>query len=184
MSLSDWSSPKILRRAAALLLVFALPLASACTVRPLYSNPASDGTQAGVTADLSSIAIKPVETRYAQEVRNHLIFLFNGGAGQPAAARLHADAGRHRRARIGRGGAGRRRQRADRRHGHPDGALFADRARPAPRSSPTAAARSRPHTTCRARNSPPTAPSATRENRAARELAELLNLAIAQDLSK
>ena len=26
-------------------------------------------------------------TRYAQEVRNHLIFLFNGGSGQPAAAR-------------------------------------------------------------------------------------------------
>ena len=34
-----------------------------------------------MTADLSSIAIKPVETRYAQEVRNHLIFLFNGGSG-------------------------------------------------------------------------------------------------------
>ena len=87
MSSSDRSLPKALRRAAALLLVAALPLASACTVRPLYSNPASGNAQAAVTADLSSIAIKPVETRYAQEVRNHLIFLLNGGSGQPADAR-------------------------------------------------------------------------------------------------
>jgi LPS-assembly lipoprotein len=86
MSLSDWSSAKAFRHAAALSLLFALPLASACTVKPLYSNPSADGTQAGVTADLSSIAIKPVEQRYAQQVRNHLIFLFNRGAGQPAAA--------------------------------------------------------------------------------------------------
>jgi LPS-assembly lipoprotein len=55
-------------------------------VKPLYSNPATDGTQAGVTADLSSINIKPVDQRYAQQVRNQLIFLFNKGAGQPAAA--------------------------------------------------------------------------------------------------
>ncbi len=85
MSSSDWSLPAALRRAV-MFAVLALPLASACTVKPLYSNPASDGTQAGVTADLSSIVIKPVEQRYAQQVRNHLIFLFNRGAGQPAAA--------------------------------------------------------------------------------------------------
>ena len=86
MSSSDWSLLAALRRAAAVFAVLALALASACTVKPLYSNPASDGAQAGVTADLSSIAIKPVEQRYAQQVRNHLIFLFNRGAGQPAAA--------------------------------------------------------------------------------------------------
>jgi len=74
------------RRAAVLGLVLGLSLVSACTVKPLYSNPSSDGTQAGVTADLSSIAIKPVNQRYAQQVRNNLIFLFNRGAGQPAAA--------------------------------------------------------------------------------------------------
>lgn len=77
--------PKIFRRVAALVLVAVLPLAAACTVKPLYSNPASGTSQAMVTADLSSIAIKPVERRYAQQVRNHLIFLFNRGAGQPAA---------------------------------------------------------------------------------------------------
>lgn len=86
MSSSDWSSVKAFRRAAAVFVLLGLPLASACTVKPLYSNPSSDGTQAGVTADLSSIAIKPVEQRYAQQVRNNLIFLFNKGAGQPAAA--------------------------------------------------------------------------------------------------
>ena len=61
-----------------------LPALAACQVRPLHATPPA-GTDVG--ADLSSIAIKPVETRYAQEVRNHLIFLFNGGSGQPAAAR-------------------------------------------------------------------------------------------------
>jgi LPS-assembly lipoprotein len=86
MSSSDWSSARSFRHAAALFALLALPLASACTVKPLYSNPSSGTAQAGVTADLSSIAIKPVEQRYAQQVRNHLIFLFNRGAGQPAAA--------------------------------------------------------------------------------------------------
>ena len=85
MSSSDWSFTAF-RRAATLFALLVLPLASACTVKPLYSNPASDGTQAGVNADLSSIAIKPVDQRYAQQVRNHLIFLFNRGAGQPASA--------------------------------------------------------------------------------------------------
>jgi LPS-assembly lipoprotein len=84
MSSSDRSFSAF-RRAAVLSLVLALPLASACTVKPLYSNPASGTPQAMVTADLSSIAIKPVEQRYAQQVRNHLIFLFGRGAGQPAA---------------------------------------------------------------------------------------------------
>ena len=86
MSSSDWSLPRAFRRAVAVFLVVAVPLVSACTVRPLYSNPSRDGTQGGVKADLSSISIKPVEQRYAQQVRNHLIFLFNGGSGQPAAS--------------------------------------------------------------------------------------------------
>ena len=68
--------------------VVALSAVSACTVQPLYSSdPLSATGQSAVVADLSSISIKPVDTRYAQEVRNHLIFLFNGGAGQPATAK-------------------------------------------------------------------------------------------------
>jgi LPS-assembly lipoprotein len=59
---------------------------SACTVSPLYGEaPAVAGVQADVAAVLSSIAIEPADTRHEQEVRNHLIFLFRGGAGEPVA---------------------------------------------------------------------------------------------------
>jgi len=58
---------------------------SACTVRPLYSSaPATTSGTASMAAELSSIAIKPVSTRQGQEVRNQLIFLLNGGAAEPA----------------------------------------------------------------------------------------------------
>jgi LPS-assembly lipoprotein len=86
MSSSERFSGAGFRRIATLIVLATIPMAAACTVKPLYSNPASGGTQAGVTADLSSIAIKPVEKRYAQQVRNRLIFLFNRGAGQPTAS--------------------------------------------------------------------------------------------------
>jgi len=85
MSSSDRSSSKASLRWMAFALLAALPAVSACTVKPLYSNPSSGKPQGAVTADLSSIAIKPVEQRYAQQVRNRLIFLFGRGAGQPAA---------------------------------------------------------------------------------------------------
>lgn len=66
-------------------LSLSLAALSACTVRPLYSDAGmAAGAHAGASAGLSSIAIKPVTTRYGQEVRNHLIFGLNGGAGQPA----------------------------------------------------------------------------------------------------
>ncbi|UVK56318.1 hypothetical protein DBIPINDM_002914 [Mesorhizobium sp. AR02] len=74
---------RLLRRAALAGLVGSLALVSACTVRPLYSNaPLSTGSTAN--AELASIAIKPVKTRYAQQVRNNLIFGFGRGAGEPA----------------------------------------------------------------------------------------------------
>lgn len=88
MSLPDQTrkSPAyISHRAIVLGLSLSLAALSACTVRPLYSDAgAVAGQSAGTSAGLSSIAIKPVTTRYAQEVRNHLIFGLNGGAGQPA----------------------------------------------------------------------------------------------------
>jgi LPS-assembly lipoprotein len=60
-------------------------LASACTVRPLYSNaPLSAGSTVSAQAELASIAIKPVNTRYAQQVRNNLIFAFTGGGARTA----------------------------------------------------------------------------------------------------
>lgn len=74
---------RLLRRIALAGLVGSLALVSACTVRPLYSNaPLSTGASAN--AELASIAIKPVKTRYAQQVRNNLIFGFGRGAGEPA----------------------------------------------------------------------------------------------------
>ncbi|MGB3388563.1 MAG: LPS assembly lipoprotein LptE [Pseudaminobacter sp.] len=87
MSLPDQTRKPAAATYGALFLSLSLSLAvlSACTVRPLYSDAGmAAGAPAGARAGLSSIAIKPVATRYGQEVRNHLIFGLNGGAGQPA----------------------------------------------------------------------------------------------------
>jgi len=76
---------RLLRRVALAGLIGSLGLVSACTVRPLYSNaPLSPGSNATANSELASIAIKPVKTRYAQQVRNNLIFGFGRGAGEPA----------------------------------------------------------------------------------------------------
>jgi LPS-assembly lipoprotein len=66
---------------------------SACTVRPLYmkEDPAVAGASAGTAAELASIGIKPVSTRYAQLVRNELIFLLGGGAGEATNPRYTLD---------------------------------------------------------------------------------------------
>lgn len=84
MSLSEAHSLR--RHSLALGVALALVLSSVagCTVRPLYSNSNVGVSGEPVKAELASIAIKPVTSRYAQEVRNQLIFLFNGGKGQPA----------------------------------------------------------------------------------------------------
>lgn len=73
--------------------IAAMAVASACTVRPLYSNAVAPGGTGTTVAAYPSIVIKPVQTRYAQEVRNHLIFMLNGGAGQPANAQYSLDLG-------------------------------------------------------------------------------------------
>ncbi len=89
MSSPDKSGPgaaRFLRLAALSGLAAGLVLASGCTVRPLYSNaPLSPGSHTSAQAELASIAVKPVTTRYAQQVRNHLIFALNGGAEQTTA---------------------------------------------------------------------------------------------------
>lgn len=91
MSLPD-RRPESFRLAALCAATIALGVASGCTVRPLYSNAASStGADASTSAGLGSIAINPVTTRSGQELRNHLIFLLNGGAGQPAAAAYTMD---------------------------------------------------------------------------------------------
>ena len=97
MSLPDpktSEAARLLRRAAVCGMVAALALVSACTVRPLYSNqPLSPGSQLSASAELGSISIKPVNTRYAQQVRNNLIFAFGQGAGEPASPAYILDLG-------------------------------------------------------------------------------------------
>lgn len=88
------SMKQVMRGVAFAGLVAAACAVSACTVRPLYSNaPLSAGSQVGAAAELASIAIKPVNTRSAQQVRNNLIFSLSGGAGQPAAPAYSLDLG-------------------------------------------------------------------------------------------
>ncbi len=88
MSLPDRFQPVPKRLLCACVLGMAL-IAGGCQVRPLYSDlsPVAS-TGAGVTDNvrsrLSSITINQPGTRESQEVRNHLIFLFAGGAGEPA----------------------------------------------------------------------------------------------------
>lgn len=60
-------------------------LAAGCTVQPLYS-PAPGESALSAPAALASIGVAEVDSRVGQQVRNRLIFLFGGGAGQPASA--------------------------------------------------------------------------------------------------
>jgi LPS-assembly lipoprotein len=83
MSLSERAAPA--RIAILALLGLAAATAAGCTVQPLHGEITS-ATGAGTpSAALSSVEVKPVDDRVGQEVRNHLIFLLHGGAGQPAA---------------------------------------------------------------------------------------------------
>jgi len=88
MSSSDTPRPNAaaLSRRAVLALGATLGLGfiAGCTVRPLYGNATSAGAGAGTTAKLAQIEVAPVSDRVGQEVRNHLIFQFGGGQGQPA----------------------------------------------------------------------------------------------------
>lgn len=97
MSLPDLGKTEVtrlLRRTALFSLVASVALVSACTVRPLYSSaPLVAGSQVGASAELASISIKPVKTRYAQQVRNNLIFALAGGGGEPASPAYTLDLG-------------------------------------------------------------------------------------------
>jgi len=77
--------PALFRVAVAALAVSAALAAGGCTVQPLYgSGPAASAGAAGnMGATLASISVDPVATRQALQVRNHLIFLLSGGAGNP-----------------------------------------------------------------------------------------------------
>lgn len=67
------------RRATLVVCAFALamPALQGCQVRPLYAAYASPQPK------MASIAVDPVSTRIAQQVRNHLVFLLDRGGSQP-----------------------------------------------------------------------------------------------------
>lgn len=58
-------------------MLFASTLA-ACQFQPLYGN--NSGNSGGISG-LAHVAVSQVNTRVAQQVRNHLLFLLNGGLG-------------------------------------------------------------------------------------------------------
>ncbi|MEM9106348.1 MAG: LPS assembly lipoprotein LptE [Pseudomonadota bacterium] len=57
----------------------------ACQVKPLYYS--GNNTE----QSLASVAIKPVDDRVSQELRNRLIFLYSGGKGEPVNAAYTMD---------------------------------------------------------------------------------------------
>ncbi|MER9681548.1 LPS assembly lipoprotein LptE [Mesorhizobium sp. M0184] len=95
MSLPDPKKAELtLRRIVLYGLLASVALVSACTVRPLYSSaPLIAGSRVGAAAELASISVKPVKTRYAQKVRNNLIFALGQGAGEPASPVYSLDLG-------------------------------------------------------------------------------------------
>lgn len=78
MSSSDMERKPGRVRLAGLLVLAAAMTVSACTWQPLYGSnsyaPASSGGLA-----LQQVHVAEVETRPAQQIRNHLIFLLQGG---------------------------------------------------------------------------------------------------------
>lgn len=93
MSSSDRAVAPLLRRMAVLAAVLAgLAAAAGCTVRPLYGDATSAiGAQGLASSRLAMVEVKAEDNRAGQEVRNHLIFLFGGGKGQPANPAYHLE---------------------------------------------------------------------------------------------
>ena len=88
MSSSDRARQlRSLGRMSLIALAGALALA-ACTVRPLYGPAPSGAAGTTTVAALAGIAVDPVTTRVAQQVRNRLIFSFAGGR-EPSTPAYH-----------------------------------------------------------------------------------------------
>jgi LPS-assembly lipoprotein len=82
MSLSEMKSRKHMKLLAATALGLCVALAG-CQVRPLYSAGVATFSSDPSTG-ITTVSINEVSNRYAQEVRNQLIFALSGGAGEPA----------------------------------------------------------------------------------------------------
>jgi LPS-assembly lipoprotein len=76
---------KAARRAACAAALMGLAaIGGGCTVQPLYSQAVPVSAYGDMAATLATISVDPVSTREALEVRNQLIFLLSGGQGNPA----------------------------------------------------------------------------------------------------
>lgn len=75
---SRWS-----RTAAALSVVLVAGVLAGCQARPLY------GEASGTKDRLAAVSFAPANDRITQVVRNNLIFLASGGAGEPATAQYN-----------------------------------------------------------------------------------------------
>lgn len=83
MLLSDGTG--LSRFAKALAGVALIGVLAGCQVRPLYSTPS------GTEGKLASVSISEASDRVEQQVRNDLIFLFAGGAGEARNAAYHLE---------------------------------------------------------------------------------------------
>jgi len=85
MWLPERMSRNVLKTGFATGLCVVVAAVSGCTVRPLYSEAGlQTGALAGAETEAASVTVKPENTRFGLEVRNHLIFLLNGGSSEPA----------------------------------------------------------------------------------------------------
>ncbi|PHP68456.1 hypothetical protein CSC94_00130 [Zhengella mangrovi] len=91
MSSSDLRPLRVAPFALAAVLAVAGGLVGGCTVEPLYGsgNRLETGSVEPESSRLASISVAAPDTREALEVRNHLIFMLNGGAQRQDDARYH-----------------------------------------------------------------------------------------------
>ncbi|MDN2568442.1 LPS assembly lipoprotein LptE [Aquibium sp. A9E412] len=176
---------RIVRPALLATLLAGILAAGGCTVRPLLVADATVVTATTpVSADrLSGVLVEDVDTRYAQQVRNHLVFLLYGGRGTPLDTRYSLDLAVTRNtataARVQVGGAD-----------QPTASTLTLTSRYRLRDAATGALLVRGERAVTAAYDVPrqnyAALRAERdaEDRAARELAEVLRLAVAQDLAR
>ncbi|WP_343312819.1 LPS assembly lipoprotein LptE [Brucella sp. BE17] len=89
MSLPDRFLSAVKSVRAGFVALGAVILLAGCTAQPLYSSGNAGATIGGSAAPdmrskLASVAIEPAGNVFGQQVRNQLIFLLSGGAGEPA----------------------------------------------------------------------------------------------------
>jgi LPS-assembly lipoprotein len=66
---------------------------SGCQVRPLYSEVSPNSASVSPSAALKAVSVVEANTRYGQEVRNQMIFLLGRGAGEAASPTYSLDLG-------------------------------------------------------------------------------------------